>query len=295
MLLLALACIENGLNEPGQEIEEPLRELVVAPAGLDFGEVELGAERTMVFTISSVGNAPVALDELTVTGPSSFSVHGLPTDELAPGEELEIAVSYTAQSLWEEGSVRVYSDAVIPVHEVLLEGTAIATAIMLFFALCGAWILGYLNISEAAFRIAGGIILFLVALDMLAAKRQKRKRDESTGGGSGGETGADDTESDNLAIYPLAIPLLAGPSAIMSVIVVNAGFTGALASTLTGYAALLAVMAVTGFILCMTVIAEGWMNEKITMVFSRITAIILAGLSVQYVIDGLITIGLVSL
>ena len=176
-----------------------------------------------------------------------------------------------------------------------IEGTAIATGIMLFFALCGAYILAYLNITEAAFKIAGGIILFLVALDMLAAKRQQRKRDDSTGGGSGGQTGADDTESDNLAIYPLAIPLLAGPSAIMSVIVVNAGFTGALASTLTGYAALLAVMVVTGFILCMTVVAEGWMNEKITMVFSRITAIILAGLSVQYVIDGLVTIGLVSL
>ena len=42
-----------------------------------------------------------------------------------------------------------------------LEGTAIATAIMMFFALCGAWILGYLNITEAAFKIAGGIILFL--------------------------------------------------------------------------------------------------------------------------------------
>ena len=67
-----------------------------------------------------------------------------------------------------------------------LEGTAIATAIMLFFALCGAWILGYLNITEAAFKIAGGIILFLVALDMLAAKRQQRKRAESTGGGTGG-------------------------------------------------------------------------------------------------------------
>ena len=81
-----------------------------------------------------------------------------------------------------------------------LEGTAI----MLFFALCGAWILGYLNISEAAFRIAGGIIL------------------------------------------------------------------------------------------CLTLVAEGWLNEKITMVFSRITAIILAGLSVQYVIDGLTAIGIVS-
>ena len=53
-----------------------------------------------------------------------------------------------------------------------LEGTSIATAIMLFFALCGAWILAYLNITEGAFKIACGIILFLVALDMLAAKRQ---------------------------------------------------------------------------------------------------------------------------
>jgi len=175
-----------------------------------------------------------------------------------------------------------------------LEGTAIATAIMLFFALCGAWILSYLNITEAAFKIAGGMILFLVALDMLAAKRQRRKRAESTGAGIAGETGHDETEGDNLAVYPLAIPLLAGPSAIMSVIVVNAGFAGALASTLTGYAALLAVMAATGIILCLTVIAEGWLNEKITMVFSRITAIILAGLSVQYVIDGLTAIGVIT-
>ena len=175
-----------------------------------------------------------------------------------------------------------------------IEGTAIATAIMLFFALCGAWILGYLNISEAAFKIAGGIILFLVALDMLAAKRQQRKRDESTGGGTSGETSPEEPDSDNLAVYPLAIPLLAGPSAIMSVIVVNAGFGGALASTLTGYAALLAVMVATGIILCLTLVAEGWLNEKITMVFSRITAIILAGLSVQYVIDGLTAIGIVS-
>lgn len=54
-----------------------------------------------------------------------------------------------------------------------LEGTAIAitTTIMLFFALCGTWILAYLNISEATFRVAEGIILFLVALDMLLAKR----------------------------------------------------------------------------------------------------------------------------
>ena len=170
-----------------------------------------------------------------------------------------------------------------------LEGTMVATMIMLFFAVCGAWILGYLNISEAAFKIAGGIILFLVSLDMLAAKRQARKRAESTG-----DSPADEIDSDNLAIYPLAIPLLAGPSAIMSVIVVNAGFAGSIAGMMTGYAALIAVMVATGIILCMTVVAEGWLNEKITMVFSRITAIILAGLSVQYVIDGMSVIGLIA-
>ena len=71
--------------------------------------------------------------------------------------------------------------------------------------------------------------------------------------GSGAPDGSD---ANNLVVYPLAIPLLAGPSAIMSVIVVNAGFAGALASTLTGYAALLAVMMATGIILCLTVVAE---------------------------------------
>ena len=173
---------------------------------------------------------------------------------------------------------------------VAVEGAAIATAIMLFFALCGAWVLSYLQISEAAFKIAGGIILFLVALDMLAAKRQQRKREEST---SDQQTSSSEPENDNPAIYPLAIPLLAGPAAIMSVIVVNASFAGALTSTIIGYASLIAVMVATGLILCITVIAESWLNEKVTMVFSRITAIILAGLSVQYVIDGIQSVGLV--
>ena len=63
---------------------------------------------------------------------------------------------------------------------------------------------------------------------------------------------------------------------------------------MTGYAALLAVMALTCLILTVTVITERWLDECVTMVFSRITAIILAGLSVQYVIDELTTIGIVA-
>ena len=188
-----------------------------------------------------------------------------------------------------------------------LEATLVATMIMLFFALCGAWILAYLNMSEAAFKIAGGFILFLVALDMLAAKRQASKLVASTGtaapdsdttsDGKRDSASSHDQDGDhaNVAIYPLAIPVLAGPSAIMSVIVVTADFVSRIGTMVTGYAALIAVMVATGVILCAAVLAEIWIDERISMVFLRITAIILTGLSLQYVIAGLVIIGFVSL
>ena len=98
-----------------------------------------------------------------------------------------------------------------------------------------------------------------------------------------------------VAIFPLSTPLLAGPSAIMSVIVVTAGFAGnGLAGVMTSYAALLAVTALTGVILTVTLVADRWLDERVTMMFSRITAIILTGLSVHYVIDGLMSIGAVA-
>ena len=183
-----------------------------------------------------------------------------------------------------------------------IEGTVVATAIMLFFALCGAWILGYLAISEAAFKIASGVILFTVALEMLSDRRQARKQRASSPASSTTDDDQttttpikpaddDDVSSDNVALFPLAIPLLAGPAAIMSVMVVSADMAGSLNSSLVGYGALLAVMAVTGLILIVTVSIERIIDPRATAVFSRITAIILAALSVQYIIDGVNQIG----
>jgi small neutral amino acid transporter SnatA (MarC family) len=124
---------------------------------------------------------------------------------------------------------------------------------------------------------------------MLAAKLQPRKHTETTS-----DIPADEINSDNQAIYPLVIPLLAGPSTIMSVIVVNPCFAGNIAGMMTVYAALIAVMVPTAIIFRMIVVAEGWLNEKITRVFPRITAIIFAGLSMQYVIDGMSIIRLIT-
>ena len=66
-----------------------------------------------------------------------------------------------------------------------IEATLVATLIMVFFALCGSWVLRYLQIGEPAFKIAGGVILFLVAWDMLTSKRQARKHRETTSPATG--------------------------------------------------------------------------------------------------------------
>ena len=138
----------------------------------------------------------------------------------------------------------------------------------------------FLAISFSAFKIAGGIILLLVAIDMLSNRRQQRK-----------EQGSDRiSPEDNVAIFPLAIPLLAGPAAITSVRVVSSGSTGSLKLTLLGLGALAAVMAITAVILIATSLAEACIDARVTSVFSRITAIILAALSIQYIIGGLQTL-----
>ena len=195
-----------------------------------------------------------------------------------------------------------------------IEATLVATLIMVFFALCGSWVLRYLQIGEPAFKIAGGVILFLVAWDMLTSKRQARKRRETTGPETGPapahaaeagarttpgkqhtkDTSGNDDEPENVAIFPLAIPMLAGPAAIMSVMVVSADFSGSMVMSLTGYGALLAVMLATGKIMVLTAIADRMIDPRLSNVFSRVTAIILAALSVQYVIDGLTALQLIA-
>ena len=173
-----------------------------------------------------------------------------------------------------------------------IEGTIVASIIMLFFALCGNFILHYLNISTSAFKIAGGLILFIVAVDMLTSKRQERKERSSTRGQL--DQPSPSSDGDNIAIFPLAIPLLAGPAAITSVMVVSTNLGSTLETQLTGYAALGAVMILTGFILSMVVIVERFIDPRATNVFSRVTAIILAALSVQYVIDGFMQLNIIQ-
>jgi multiple antibiotic resistance protein len=158
-----------------------------------------------------------------------------------------------------------------------LHGSFIATLILLFFGLLGNTILAYLNISFPAFTIAGGIILFIIALEMLFDKRHQR-REEST-----------NFTSDKLSIFPLATPLLAGPAAITSVIVAVSATGNDFTKQAIGLFALIAATLVTFIILFIAAKSEKIINKRIISIFSRIVAIVLAGLSIQYILDGIKT------
>ena len=159
-----------------------------------------------------------------------------------------------------------------------IEGVLTAAVILIFFSIVGNFLLTYLNISLGAFKIAGGIILFIIALEMLFDKRQERKEKNI------------ENISDNVAIFPLAIPLLSGPAAITSVIVIVSEFGDNFVYQLIGVSSLLSVMVITLILFSIVSKSQQFINKKVINVFSRVISIILAGLSIQYIIDGIVSL-----
>ena len=161
-------------------------------------------------------------------------------------------------------------------YRTALEGVTIAAMILISFSFIGQFLLSYLNISLESFRIAGGIILFLIAIEMLFNKRQERK-----------EKVINQT-NDKLSIFPLAIPILAGPAAITSVVVIATKNQDNLILQSVSLLGLIMVMIVSLILFLLVVKSDKFINKNLTNIISRVIAIILAALSVQYVVDGLL-------
>ena len=182
-----------------------------------------------------------------------------------------------------------------------LEGPFIAGIILLFFAVFGAQLLTYLGISLVAFKIGGGLLLFQVAIEMLSSKRLQRKQrtvsdaphKETTEHQKDDQQDSETTEISS--VYPLAIPLLAGPAAIVSVMVVTSDTATDPESRLIGLAALCTTLLLSSVMLCLTASLGRFINTKAADVVTRVMAILLATLSVQYVLDGLAQISVLQL
>jgi len=160
-------------------------------------------------------------------------------------------------------------------NKVAFEGVLIATIVLLFFAFFGNYVLKYLGISFPAFTIAGGVILFLIALEMLFDIRSERKKRSIS------------DKRDKISIFPIAIPLLAGPAAITSVILTISQAEGSYSLLIINIICLISVMLVSFVILRVFTKFQKFINEKIINIFSRVIGIILAALSIQYILDGI--------
>lgn len=159
----------------------------------------------------------------------------------------------------------------------------IAGAILVVFALFGEDLLGALHIELDSFRIAGGLMLFLIALDMVFEKRTQRReqRAERVAAEHGGSS-----EIEDVSVFPMAMPMLAGPGAIASIMLLTAKAQGVPATAMV----LLALLAVLVLTLLALVAASPLMKlfgARVEAVITRLLGVLLAALAAQYVIDGL--------
>tara|TARA_B100000902_G_C27154410_1_gene835398 strand:- start:104 stop:727 length:624 start_codon:yes stop_codon:yes gene_type:complete len=160
-------------------------------------------------------------------------------------------------------------------NKIAIEATFLAFLILVFFIIMGKVILNHLNISLYSFKIAGGIILLLISIEMLLDKRSARKEKSIQ------------SKVISTSIFPLAIPLLAGPAAITSAIVSSSTINNNLISTLSHIISIFCVLLLTCFLFLIIIKSEKFISKKFLQVFSRIIGIILAALSIQFIIDGL--------
>jgi multiple antibiotic resistance protein len=160
-----------------------------------------------------------------------------------------------------------------------IRATVIAGAILLVFALFGEALLGALHIELDSFRIAGGLMLFLIALDMVFEKRTQRREERA-------EKIAATPEVEDVSVFPMAMPMLAGPGAIASIMLLMSKSQGT-EGTIVVLAALLLVLLMTMAALVAAGPLMRIFGDRVEAVITRLLGVLLAALAAQYVIDGL--------
>ena len=156
----------------------------------------------------------------------------------------------------------------------------VATGILLTFAVLGDWLLGILGISLAALQTAGGILLLLIGIDMVFA------RDSGGITTTNAET-QEATQKQDISVFPLATPLIAGPGAIGAVILLIANAQGDWSSQLIVMTALLVVLFITLLALLGATYIQKVLGVSGQHVMSRVFGVLLCALAVQFVFDGI--------
>jgi len=160
-----------------------------------------------------------------------------------------------------------------------IRAVVIAGIILIGFALFGEDLLDALHIELDSFRIAGGIMLFLIALEMVFEKRTQRREDRA-------EKVAATPEVEDVSVFPMAMPMLAGPGAIAAIMLLTNEARGT-EETLVVLGAMLAVLALTAVALIAAGPLIRVLGDRVEAVITRLLGVLLAALATQYVLDGL--------
>ncbi|MBS9716529.1 MarC family protein [Pseudohalocynthiibacter aestuariivivens] len=164
---------------------------------------------------------------------------------------------------------------------IALRACLISVGLLTLFGLFGEAVLGFAGISLSAFRIAGGILLFLTALDMLFERRTQRRRGQAS-------------RANDPSVFPLATPLISGPGAIASMILLTGQAGGEWSGILAIHLVMIAVITVVLMFFLAAGLLERLLGETGINVVTRLLGMLLAALSVQFVIDGLRSVGVIA-
>jgi len=160
-----------------------------------------------------------------------------------------------------------------------IRAVGIAAAILLIFALWGKQLLHILGIELDSFRIAGGIMLFMIAMDMVFEKRTERRESRA-------QKVAETPQVEDVSVFPMAMPMIAGPGSIATVMLMMSRAEG-----MTERLVVLGAVGLTLAVMLGALLAAGpimaLLGQKIEAVITRLLGVLLAALAAQFVIDGL--------
>ena len=164
-------------------------------------------------------------------------------------------------------------------REMAFKSVGVATIILVGFALVGEWLFAKLGISLDALRIAGGIMLFLIGLNMVFEKRTEQRADRA-------EDLLEEIENpEDISVFPMGIPMIAGPGTMASLLLLT-GKTDTSEGLIAIYSALFLVLLITLISFLISGVLLKLMGETFTTVLTRVLGVLLATLAAQFILDG---------
>jgi len=165
-------------------------------------------------------------------------------------------------------------------NQIALKSVIVAFFITIIFAYLGKYLLDAIGVSLDSLKIAGGVILMFIAIDILFEKRKIRREKKV-------EAALDEKNFDEIIVFPMAIPFIAGPSTLATIILLMGNYSTDVNLQISVILALIAALIVSLFLMIGANFTTKYIPQQILHATSRVFAFILAALATQFIIDGI--------